>query len=83
MSDNGEMKECPGTTPSECAMIRERLVAGTNAPIPDCPIHGTWTDDAEEFIPAPLRCNRCHRPMAGTTAYDGACECGGLIEAAR
>jgi hypothetical protein len=28
----------------------------------------------------PLRCNRCHRPMKGTTAYDGACECGGLIE---
>ena len=30
-----------------------------------------------------LRCNRCHRPMRGTTAYDGACECNGLIEAAR
>lgn len=28
-----------------------------------------------------MRCNRCHRPMRGTTAYDGACECGGLIEA--
>lgn len=28
------------------------------------------------------RCNRCKRPMKGTTAYDGACECGGLIEAA-
>ena len=27
-----------------------------------------------------LRCNRCHRPMQGTTAYDGACECGGLVE---
>lgn len=27
------------------------------------------------------RCNRCHRPMPGTTAYDGACACGGLIEA--
>jgi hypothetical protein len=27
-----------------------------------------------------LRCNRCHRPMPGTTAYDGACACGGLIE---
>ncbi len=24
---------------------------------------------------------RCHRPMTGTTAYDGACQCGGLIEA--
>lgn len=29
-----------------------------------------------------LRCNRCHRPMPGTTAYDGACACGGLIEVA-
>lgn len=27
-----------------------------------------------------MRCNRCHRPMRGSTAYDGACECGGLIE---
>jgi hypothetical protein len=26
------------------------------------------------------RCNRCHRPMPGTTACDGACSCGGLIE---
>ncbi|KKM83819.1 hypothetical protein LCGC14_1305540 [marine sediment metagenome] len=24
-------------------------------------------------------CGKCHRPMAGTTAYDGACKCGGLI----
>lgn len=31
---------------------------------------------------AGLRCNKCHRPMAGTTAYDGACGCGGLIERA-
>lgn len=29
-----------------------------------------------------MRCNRCHRPMAGTTSADGACACGGLIEAA-
>lgn len=28
-----------------------------------------------------MRCNRCYRPMRGSTAYDGACECGGLIEA--
>jgi len=27
----------------------------------------------------PLECNRCHRVMRGTTACDGACECGGLI----
>jgi len=28
-----------------------------------------------------MRCNRCYRKMKGTTAYDGACACGGLIEA--
>ncbi len=28
-----------------------------------------------------MRCNRCYRPMLGTTAYDGACACFGLIEA--
>lgn len=28
-----------------------------------------------------MRCNKCHIPMKGSTAYDGACECGGLIEA--
>jgi hypothetical protein len=27
-----------------------------------------------------LRCNRCHRIMKGSTAYDGTCSCGGLIE---
>jgi hypothetical protein len=27
------------------------------------------------------RCNRCKRPLRGTTANDGACACGGLIEA--
>ena len=27
-----------------------------------------------------FRCNKCHRAMNGTTAYDGACWCGGLIE---
>lgn len=26
-----------------------------------------------------LCCNKCRRTMKGTTAYDGACECGGLI----
>jgi hypothetical protein len=30
-----------------------------------------------------LECNRCHRSMLGTTAYDGACECGGLIQVRR
>lgn len=27
-----------------------------------------------------VRCNICRRPMTGATAYDGSCECGGLIE---
>ena len=27
-----------------------------------------------------MRCNKCHRSMRGTTAYDGACACSGLIE---
>ena len=30
-----------------------------------------------------LECNRCHREMAGSTPYDGACECGGLIQVRR
>lgn len=30
-----------------------------------------------------LMCNRCYRPMKGSTAYDGACECGGLITVAK
>jgi len=28
-----------------------------------------------------LRCNKCHRAITGTSAHDGVCECGGLIEA--
>ena len=27
-----------------------------------------------------FECNRCHRDMKGTTGYDGACACGGLIQ---
>ncbi len=27
-----------------------------------------------------LQCNRCHRPMTGSSVYDGTCKCGGLIE---
>lgn len=37
-----------------------------------------WT--AQQQKVQDMRCNQCHRPMAGTTAYDGACECSGLIE---
>lgn len=36
---------------------------------------------ADQSAATQMRCNRCHRPMLGTTAYDGACACGGLIEA--
>jgi len=28
-----------------------------------------------------MECDKCGRPMKGSTAYDGACECGGLIKA--
>ena len=28
-----------------------------------------------------MRCNRCHTKMRGGSAFDGACKCGGLIEA--
>ncbi len=31
------------------------------------------------FAPT-LCCAKCVRPMAGSTAYDGACDCGGLIK---
>lgn len=30
---------CPYTDADECAMARERSVAGTDAPIPSCPEH--------------------------------------------
>jgi hypothetical protein len=38
------------------------------------------TTIAEKETEIALRCNRCHRPMLGSSAYDGACSCGGLIE---
>lgn len=28
-----------------------------------------------------MRCNRCKQPMTGLTPYNGACHCGGFIEA--
>lgn len=40
-------------------------------------------DDAQDIRTRLFRCNRCKRPMRGTTAYDGACACGGLIESSR
>jgi hypothetical protein len=33
-----------------------------------------------ELKPVKFQCNRCHRRMQGSAGYDGACECGGLIE---
>jgi hypothetical protein len=45
-TDHGVMRACPSPNPSECALIRERLVAGVNAPVPDCPLHGAWSDEA-------------------------------------
>lgn len=34
---------------------------------------------AAELRKVETKCNRCHRPMKGTAAYDGACACGGII----
>lgn len=28
-----------------------------------------------------MRCNRCREPLRGGSPYDGACSCGGLVEA--
>lgn len=36
-------------------------------------------DDGARWRRVALICNRCRRPMRGSTAYDGACRCGGLI----
>lgn len=35
--------------------------------------------DLDRIIPERW-CRKCRRPMDGTTSYDGACACGGLIE---
>ena len=35
--------------------------------------------DLKRMMP-PFQCNRCYRAMEGTTACDGACACGGLIQ---
>jgi len=48
---------------------------------PNCEGTGMVIDFAAIRNRTKKRCNKCHRPMKGTTAYDGACECGGLIEA--
>jgi len=41
--DCGEAR-CPATTPAECAMMRERAVAGLSNDIPSCPVHGAWSE---------------------------------------
>lgn len=42
----GITRRCPSpSNPGECAMMRERAVAGGSAPIPDCPKHGPWTEN--------------------------------------
>ena len=63
-------------------MQRKKLKDGVHVRCihPDCDCCGSIHEG--EPAPPELRCNRCHRPMKGTTAYDGACGCGGLIEAA-
>lgn len=46
VDDHGTLDQCDSPDdPDECAAMRERLVAGTNAPIPACPIHGEWTGE--------------------------------------
>lgn len=44
-----DMGICPfeGTTADECAMIRERSVAGISNDIPACPVHGAYPAEAE------------------------------------
>lgn len=39
------MPRCPWTDADECSTARERSVAGTANPIPDCPIHGPFKED--------------------------------------
>lgn len=44
---DGRIKEtvtCPWTSADECAMARERSVAGKSNDIPACPVHGAYTD---------------------------------------
>jgi hypothetical protein len=66
----GEVRLPPGTG-------RARFYTGQTI---RCPLDALELVEGEEARGA-MRCGKCHRPMAGTTAYDGACECGGLIEA--
>lgn len=47
------LAQCGSDDPDECAMMRERLVAGTAEPIPDCPVHGAFPADSGEREVAP------------------------------
>ena len=50
---------CPfgGTTPDECAAIRERSVDGVSDDVPSCPVHGPY----HEPEPLPARAQRGRR----------------------
>lgn len=42
--DDADDPTCAATTASECAMMRERAVAGLSNDIPPCPIHGEFSE---------------------------------------
>lgn len=42
--------ECPWTSPDECAMAREREVAGVSDSIPACPVHGEFPVPVGELL---------------------------------
>ncbi len=58
---------CPfgGTTADECAMIRERSVAGVSDSVPDCPVHGAYRDAGPEPVaePEPARAKRGRKAL--------------------
>ena len=63
-----------GTTPAECAMTRERSVAGTSDMIPDCPEHGAFPDEAFRYCEYET-CLAFNAPAAMVQTPDGAWYC--------
>ncbi len=63
---NGVFEVCPHC---DKAMAK---VCGRDGIVWFCIFCGSYVNGA-------MKCNRCNRSMKGTTAYDGACACGGLI----
>lgn len=72
--------ECPYDDADECAMARERQVAGTDEPIPACPVHGEHPD----VDPTACECGHAahahpYQSGPGMTWFDGClaagCEC--------